>query len=72
MRKNAKKIWLAVPIILFWSIWRERNRAVFDEGVPSTQKMKNSFVYTMWFWTSVLSDYQGSHIIEGLSMLSVV
>ena len=44
---------------------------VFDEGVPSTQKM-NSFVYTMWFWTSVLSDYQGSDIIECLSMLSVV
>ena len=53
-RKNAKKNWMASPIVLFWSIWRETNGAVFDEGVPSTQKM-NSFVYALWSWTSVLS-----------------
>ena len=47
-RKKAKKIWLAAPIFLFWCIWRERNRDLFDGGEPSTQKMKNVFVYTLW------------------------
>ena len=45
---------------------------MFEEGVPTTQKMKNSFVYALWFWTAVLSEYQSSDIIEFLSMLGVV
>ena len=71
-RKKAKKIWLAAPIFLFWCIWRERNRDVFDGGEPSTQKMKNVFVYTLWSWTTVLADYQGSDFIVFLSLLGVV
>ena len=72
VRKNAKKIWLAAPIFLFWSISRESNRAVFEEGVPSTQKVKNSFVHALWSWTSVLFGYQSYDVIEVLSMLGVV
>ena len=45
---------------------------MFEEGVPSTQKMKNSFVYALWFWTTVLSEYQGSDVFEFLSVLGVV
>ena len=29
-RKKGKKIWMAAPICLFWTIWRGRNRVVFD------------------------------------------
>ena len=55
---------------LFFGASGGRNRAVF-EGVPSTQNM-NSFVHTLLSWTSVLSDCQGSDVIEFLSMLGVV
>ena len=53
-KKKAKKIWLAAPILLFWCIWRERNKAVFDGGGPSTQKLKNAFVHTLWSWTLII------------------
>ena len=34
--------WVA-PIVLFWSICRERNRAVFDEGGALNPKDEESF-----------------------------
>ena len=40
-----------------------RNSAIFEEGVPSVQKMKNSFVYALWSLARVLSDYQNSDVI---------
>ena len=31
IRKKAKKLRMAAPLCLFWAIWRERNRIVFDD-----------------------------------------
>ena len=47
---------------------------MFDGGEPSTQKMKNAFVHTLWSWTNVLADYhyQGSDVVVFLSILGVV
>ena len=49
MHQKKKKIWMAAPIYLFWTVWGERNRAVFEDVVPSVQRMKNDFVYVLWF-----------------------
>ena len=60
MRKKRKKAWLAALICLFWTVWLERNRIVFDEeeiflfffiGISSMKRnfpvyrMKNSFFF---------------------------
>ena len=74
-KRKAKKIWLAAPICIFWSNWRQRNRSVFEEGAPSAppkKKMKYSSVYISWSGAEVLYDYQGSDVIVFLSLLLVV
>ena len=47
-RKILKKVWMAAPLCLFWTIWRERNRVVFKDILPSAQRMKNSLVFALW------------------------
>ena len=46
--KKRKKIWLAAPLCLFWNLWRARNRLVFENEVPSTQRIKANFVTNLW------------------------
>ena len=43
VRKKHKKIWMAAPLCLFWIVWRERNRTIFDDETPSVQRMKSFF-----------------------------
>lgn len=50
-RKKIIKLWMAAPICLFWIVWRERNGAMFENMVPSAQRMKNSFVCALWYWS---------------------
>ena len=45
---------------------------VFEDLVPSAQRMKNSFVYTLWSWAKVLSDFQGSALNVFFSLLGAV
>ena len=50
--KNHRKVWRAAPLCLFWTIWKERNRIVFDNEALSTQRLKNSFVCNLLSWAS--------------------
>ena len=50
MGKKRKKIWNFIPLCIFWTVWKERNRLTFRGGVLDIQKLKNSFVY----WRGVL------------------
>ena len=49
-RKSLKKVWMAAPLCLLWTVWRERNGVVFEDMVPSTQRMKNSLIFAIWSW----------------------
>ena len=31
MGKKRKKIWDAIPLCIFWTVWKERNRLAFRE-----------------------------------------
>ena len=42
--KKLKKIWMAAPSCLFWTLWQERNRVVFDNRVTNAQKIKANFL----------------------------
>ena len=53
--KKLKKIWLAAPLCLFWNIWRARNKLVFDNEVPSAQRIKANFVTNLWTWANLHS-----------------
>ena len=48
--KKRKNFWNSIPLCIFWTVWKERNRLAFKEGVLHIQKLKNSFVCTLWSW----------------------
>ena len=51
VRKKRRKAWMATPLCLFWSIWKERNRIAFENEDLSIQRMKYSFVCNRWSWS---------------------
>ena len=53
MGKKQNKKWIAAPSCLFWTLWRERNKAVFDNGVTNTKKNKSNFLCNLWNWTNL-------------------
>ena len=42
MGKKRKKIWNSIPLCIFWTVWKERNKLAFRGGSLSIQKLKNS------------------------------
>ena len=53
--KKSKKLWFAAPLCLFWNLWCARNKLVFENEVPSVQKIKANFVTNLWFWAKLNS-----------------
>ena len=49
--KKREKAWMAFPLMIFWTIWRERKSIVFNNNVFSARRMKSSFLYHFWSWT---------------------
>ena len=51
--KRRKKVWQTVPSCLFWTVWKARNRIVFEEDVLSIQKLKYLFLFLLWSKTKL-------------------
>ena len=67
--KKHKKTWMVTLLIIFWTIWRERNSIVFNNNVFSAQRMKSSFLYNFWSWTYLYIVDKPSSLIEFLSWM---
>ena len=46
---------MVAPFCLFWTLWREMNRAAFDDEALSTHKMKVTFLCTLWALANLYS-----------------
>ena len=51
--KRCKKALMAAPFSLFWTIWLERSRIVFDNKAILVHRMKTSFLCNLWSWTNL-------------------
>ena len=67
--KKRKKIWLAAPLCLFWNLWRARNRLVFENEVPSAQRIKANFVTNLWSWANLFSVDNTHSVIDFFTWL---
>ena len=67
--KKRKSVWLAAPLCLFWTVWNERNRAAFDNEIPSAFRMKSSFLFTLWSWAKMFSGDNLSSLVDFLTWL---
>ena len=70
MGKKRKKIWMAAPLCLFWTLWRPRNRLVFEnEMVTSDQRIKSNFVTNLWTWANLYCVDNTNSILDFLTWL---
>ena len=53
--KKRKRVWMAAPLCIFWTLWMERNRVVFENEVPSAHRMKSFFLFSLWSWAKLYS-----------------
>ena len=67
--KKRKKIWLAAPLCLFWTLWRARNRLVFKNEGTSDQKIKANFVFNLWAWANLYSADNTNSVVDFLTWL---
>ena len=48
MGKKRKKVWRAASLYIFWTVRKARNRLTFKDDALSIQRMKYSFVFSLW------------------------
>ena len=46
--KRRKKAWMIAPLCIFWTIWWEKNRLVFEDVNISVNRMKYTFICNLW------------------------
>ncbi|RVX10222.1 LINE-1 reverse transcriptase-like [Vitis vinifera] len=61
--KKRKKIWNSIPVCIFWTVWKERNRLAFRGGSLDIQKLKNYFVCNLWSWARVYMGEESSSLL---------
>ncbi|RVX13534.1 Transposon TX1 uncharacterized 149 kDa protein [Vitis vinifera] len=68
--KKRKKIWKSIPLCIFWTVWRERNRLAFRGGELNIQKLKYSFVCNLWNWAKVYLGEESFSLIGFLEWIA--
>ncbi|RVW89271.1 putative ribonuclease H protein [Vitis vinifera] len=56
LEKKRSVVWKMVPICLFWCIWGERNRRMFQEEEKSDMSLKNLFLRALLEWSQQFMD----------------
>ena len=46
--KKHRKVRRAAPLHIFWMVWKARNRLAFKDDKISIQKLKYSFLCSLW------------------------
>ena len=54
IRNKARKLWKAAPLCLFWAIWKERNRVVFEDDSFSYDRLKLYFINSLISWAGLI------------------
>ncbi|KAJ9705958.1 hypothetical protein PVL29_003867 [Vitis rotundifolia] len=62
--RKRKRIWNSIPLCIFWTVWKERNRLAFRGGHLDIQKLKNSFVCNLWSWARVYMGEETSSLLR--------
>ena len=61
-------VWKMAPICLFWCIWGERNRRMFQEEEKSNTSLKNLFLWSLLEWSQ---QFMGVDYLSFMNVLDV-
>ena len=51
--RKRKRVWMAIPLCLFWTLWKEMNMAAFENKTASVHRLKSTFVCTLLSWAKL-------------------
>ena len=69
MGKKRKNIWFAAPMCLFWIVWQDKNRVVFENRATSDQRTKVIFLSNLWSWANIHSVDNTNSLVNFLAWL---
>ena len=69
MCKKRKKNWIVAHLCMFWTLWRARNRLVFENEVTYAQRIKANFVSNLWTWANLYSVDHTNSVLNFLTWL---
>ena len=70
--KKGSMIWKLIPLCIFLTVWKERNRIAFKNGSLAIQRLKHSFVSTLWGWNSLYIGEETSSLKGFLEWLASI
>ena len=52
----ALGVWNLIPLAIWWSVWKERNRRIFERKDLSLLDFKMYFLRVLYTWSQALED----------------
>ena len=59
-----KLVWRAGPVCIFWIVWKTKNKIAFKDEVLSIQRLKTSFLNSLWLETKLFTKDGPSTFLE--------
>ena len=67
--KKRKSIWLAALLCLFWTVWQNRNKVVFENRAILDQRTKVIFLSKLWSLENIHSVDNTNSLVDFLAWL---
>jgi hypothetical protein len=65
-------IWKVILALLMWSIWRERNRRIFEKSETNVLFLKSSFLSSLLGWVLVyVPTFVSTNLVDLISFFTL-
>ena len=61
-KEEEKKALVGSPLSIFWAIWKERDRAVFEDAPFSHIRLKHSIISSLLYWAGIIPNVDISFV----------
>ena len=58
-----------MPLCLFWTIWKERNRRSFENVELSVQRLKSLFLCSLFSWANLFIEHSSMSFADFINWL---
>ena len=69
--EKQKKVWRVIPLCMFWSLWKERNRRAFKTKEIIYQSPKSIFLCNLLLWVRMYIDEGSQTMIDFIDWLGL-